>query len=122
VTNFNNGDHPGTVSMINEATCNGTHTAGCAGGQPTVTVGPGPYLPLVDASTGNVYIPDFSWADLSVFNDSQCNATHTTGCQAVHEIPVGSQPQDVVISPRTSTLYVGVAFPAPNGPLVIVKI
>ncbi len=122
VGNFNNGDHPRTISMINEATCNGTHTAGCAGRHPTVTVGPRPYIPVVDARTGTVYMPDFSWADVSVINGSKCNAARTSGCHTVHEIPVGSQPVNVVISPRTSALYVGLAFPAPNGPLFIVKI
>jgi DNA-binding beta-propeller fold protein YncE len=122
VTNFNNGNHPGTVSMIDEATCNGTHTAGCAGRHPTVTVGPGPYLPFVDAQTGAVYIPDFSWADVSVFNRRTCNATRTSGCHAVHEIPVGSQPAGVVASPDSSNIYVAFGFPYPVSPLVIVKI
>jgi DNA-binding beta-propeller fold protein YncE len=123
VGNFNNGDYPGTLSMINEATCNGTHTAGCAGRPATITVGPGPYIPVVDARTGTVYVPDFSWADVTVINGSKCNAARTTGCRAaVHEISVGSQPVNVVISPRTSTLYVALAFPSQSGPMVIVKI
>ena len=122
VGNFNNGEYPGIISMINEATCNGTHTAGCAGRHPAVTVGPGPYIPVVDARTGTVYIPDFSWADVSVINGRKCNAARTSGCHAVHEIPVGSRPVTVVISPLSSALYVAPAFPPPNGPLFIVNI
>ncbi len=122
VGNFNNGEHPGTISMINEGTCNGTHTAGCAGRPPAVTVGPGPYIPFVDARTGTVYIPDFSWADLSVINGSKCNAARTSGCREVHEVPIGSQPVGVVTSPSSSTLYVALGFPFPSGPMVIVKI
>jgi DNA-binding beta-propeller fold protein YncE len=121
VTNFNNGEYPGTVSMINEATCNGTHTTSCADRPPTVTVRPGPYLPYVDPHTGIVYIPDFSWADVSVINSRTCNATRTSGCHAVRQIPVGSQPVGMVSSPRSTTLYVAFGFPSPNGPLVLIK-
>jgi len=122
VTNFNNADHPGTVTMINERTCNGAHTAGCAGRHPAVTVGNGPYNLDVDPSTGTVYVPDIAWADVSVINGLKCNATSASGCHAVREIPVGSLPGAVVVSPRTSTLFVSSGFPAPTGALILVKI
>jgi DNA-binding beta-propeller fold protein YncE len=121
VTNFNNGDHPGSISMINEATCNGAHTAGCAGRHPVVTVGPGPYIPFVDASTGTVYVSDFLFADVSVINGRTCNATRTSGCHAVRQIPVGSQPVSVAVSNASSSLYVALTFPSPK-PLALVKI
>lgn len=54
---------------------------------------------------------------VSVINGRRCNATRTSGCHAVQEIPVGSQPGDLVVSPGTSTVYV-----SSSGSLVIVKI
>ena len=117
VTNFNNGNYPGTVTMINETTCNGTHTAGCASAHPAITTGPGPYALDVDTLTGTVYVPDFSWADVSVINGHRCNATTTSGCHVAQEIPVGSQPGDLVVSPGTSTVYVSA-----GGALVMIKI
>ena len=39
VTNNADGDSPGTVSVINGATCNGTHTTGCHRHFPTAATG-----------------------------------------------------------------------------------
>jgi len=75
---------------------------------------------LVDASTGTVYVSDFSWADVSVINGGKCDATRASGCHAVREIPVGSRPISLVTSADSSSLYVALTFPPQ--PLAIVKI
>lgn len=101
------GDSPGTVSMINSATCNSSDTDGCSGPVPTVGVGRGPELATVDPATGVVYITDSEDATVSVLYGSRCNATATRGCgTAVEEIAVGSSPAQPVVDPDNNTVYV----------------
>jgi DNA-binding beta-propeller fold protein YncE len=61
----------------------------------------------VDASTGAVYIADFTSAAVTILNGSRCDAVVTSGCgTAGRQQPVGSEPFGVTINPRTSTIYV----------------
>ena len=113
VVNNADGDAPGTVSVINGATCNGTDTAGCAGPFPTMAVGRSPLLAVADTSTGTVFVTDFSSAEVSILDGSLCNASLTSGCSAPpREQPVGSQPFGLAINPDTSTVYVDDTFQA----------
>jgi DNA-binding beta-propeller fold protein YncE len=126
VANNADGLAPGTVSMINVAACNGTHTAGCHRRVPAVTVGRSPLTVMVNARTDTIYVADFSSADMSVINGARCNATVTGGCRrAVRDQPVGSQPGEGAsgtIDPATATIYMPLLFPFPNGPMALVKI
>ena len=111
VVNNADGDAPGTVSVINSATCNGTDTAGCTGPFPSIAVGRSPQLAAVDLATGIVYITDFSSAAVSIIDGSRCNASQTSGCGAPpREQPVGSQPIGLAISPANGTVYVADTF------------
>jgi DNA-binding beta-propeller fold protein YncE len=111
VTNNAGGDSPGTVSVINSATCNGTMTAGCSGPFRTMTTGRSPLLAAVDARTGTVYISDFASAAVTILDGSRCNASVTSGCgKAGHEQPVGSQPIGLAVNPRTHTVYATQVF------------
>jgi DNA-binding beta-propeller fold protein YncE len=113
VVNNANGDSPGTVSVINGATCNGTDTAGCHQRFPTMAAGRSPLLAAVDAATGIIYVTDFSSAGVTVLDGSRCNASVTSGCGApLREQPVGSQPFGLAISQQTSTVYVADIFQA----------
>jgi len=113
VVNNADGDAPGTVSVINDATCNGTDTAGCTGHFPTMAVGRSPLLAAVDPSTGIIYVTDFSSAGVSILDGSRCNASLTSGCGAPpREQAVGSQPIGLAINPDTSTVYVDDTFQA----------
>ena len=107
VTNSSDGgDLPGTVSVINTATCNGTHTSGCHRRFPVLATGRGPLLIAVDASTSAVYVTDFSGAAVTIVNGSRCDAALTSGCGAAgRQQTIGSEPQDVAINPRTHTVY-----------------
>ena len=108
VANNADGDLPGTVSLIDSATCNGSHTAGCAGAKPTAPVGRSPLLVAVDAATDTAYVTNFSSASVSVLNGAKCRAGHTHACaKAVREQPVGSQPFGLAIDQATSSVYVG---------------
>ena len=75
VANNRSGFDPGTVSIINEATCNGTHVAGCAGPFPIVGVGRSPRMVEVDPTTDTVYVTDHGSADVSEVTGAICNAT-----------------------------------------------
>jgi DNA-binding beta-propeller fold protein YncE len=111
VINNANGDQPGTVSVINSATCNGTDTAGCGGPFPTAPAGRSPVAVTVDASNGFVYIADFASAAVSVLNGSRCNAENAASCgTAGREQPVGSGPQAIAVNPGTRTVYVSGAY------------
>ena len=107
--NFNS-DAPGTVSIINTATCNGTHAVGCHRHFPTVSAGRGPFAVALDARTGRVYMTAFSGAAVTILNGARCNATVTTGCGTVREQPVGSEPLGLAIDPDSHTVYVSNIF------------
>jgi DNA-binding beta-propeller fold protein YncE len=105
------GDLPGTVSVINGATCNGTHTPGCTRRFPTVGVGRSPISVAVDASTGTIYVADFSSAAVSVINGATCQADVTSGCHRPARLqPAGSQPLGVSVNQLTSSVYVTQLF------------
>jgi DNA-binding beta-propeller fold protein YncE len=107
------GDLPGTVSVINGATCNGSRTPGCAGHHPTVTVGRSPISVATDTRTGTVYVTDFSSAAVSVINGSTCKARVTSGCRHPARLQaVGSQPLGVSVNELTSSVYVTQLFQA----------
>jgi DNA-binding beta-propeller fold protein YncE len=107
VANNANGDSPGTVSVINTATCNGMVTSGCRGPFPTAATGNSPLLIAADTRTGIFYVTDFSSASVTVLNGSGCNAAVTSGCgKATREQAVGSAPFGLAVNPCTSTVYV----------------
>jgi DNA-binding beta-propeller fold protein YncE len=111
VANNAAGDLPGTVTVINAATCNGTDTAGCERHMPTVAVGHAPGLVAVDTSTDTVYVNDQTSAAVSVVNGSRCNAVTTRGCsRPAREQAVGSAPTGLSINQRTNTVYVTQVF------------
>jgi DNA-binding beta-propeller fold protein YncE len=113
VVNNADGDSPGTVSVINAATCNGTDTAGCTGHFPTMATGRSPLLAVVDAGTGTVYVTDFSSAGVSILDGSRCNASVTSGCGApLREQAAGSQPFGLAIDQQAGTVYVTDIFQA----------
>jgi DNA-binding beta-propeller fold protein YncE len=107
VINNAQGDDPGTLSLINSATCNGTKTTSCSSTKPTVTVGRSPIGIAINPGTGRVYVADFSSAAVSMFNSSRCNAGHPGGCRRpAHEQAVGSEPGFVLVNPEKRTVYV----------------
>ena len=107
VTNSQGGSAPGTVSIINGATCNGHTVTSCAGTFPTAEVGRAPQLAVADTSTDSVYIVDNGGAAVSVLNGANCNATSTSGCgTATTQQAVGGQPTGLAVNPDTDTVYV----------------
>jgi DNA-binding beta-propeller fold protein YncE len=112
-----------TVSVINTAACNATHTAGCANAAPTITIGPGPGPPVLDPATGTLYIPYGNAANrVAVVNAATCNAQHTSGCgQVPAVVTVGKGTFDLAVSVKTDTVYApSTGAPAFNGHTVAV--
>jgi DNA-binding beta-propeller fold protein YncE len=107
VSDFNNdGFGPGTLSVIDSATCNGTDSIGCAGKIPTVDVGRGPQLVTVDTRTDTVYVADFRSDGVSVLDGATCNAKIIHGCRRpVPEQPVGALPVGLAVNQATNTVY-----------------
>jgi DNA-binding beta-propeller fold protein YncE len=105
--NLADGEHPGTVSVINGATCNGTDHSGC-GQTPTVApAGFGALGVAIDPATNTVYVSNLQDTSVSVINGANCNGTDSTGCSQAHaKIAVGNYPGAITIDPASGTAYV----------------
>jgi DNA-binding beta-propeller fold protein YncE len=113
VANIANGEAPGTVSVINTATCNGIHTSGCHRRFPVMATGRAPWLVAVDPRTGAVYVTDNASATVTILNGTRCDATVTSGCRTPgRQQAVASLPHALAINPRTHTVYVANFFQA----------
>jgi DNA-binding beta-propeller fold protein YncE len=99
----------GTVSVINTATCNATHTTGCGQPGPAITVGPNPGPPALNPATQTLYVPYGNAANrVAVANAATCNAQHTIGC--------GRRPAVAKVGQGTFTLAVSAAADTIYGP------
>ena len=100
------GDLPGTVSIINTATCNGFETTGCPAHYPAIATGRSPLIMTIDTTTDHVYVGDASSAAVSIINGAACNSRVTTGCAtASRQQPVSSVPFGITVDPATNTVY-----------------
>jgi DNA-binding beta-propeller fold protein YncE len=113
VANNADGDSPGTVSVINGATCNATITVGCHRRFPVMAAGVSPTLIAVEARTGTVYVTNISSASVTILNGRRCNAVVARGCRKVsRQQAVGSQPFGIAVNRRSRTVYVTNLFQA----------
>jgi DNA-binding beta-propeller fold protein YncE len=105
--NIADGEHPGTVSVINGATCNGTNHADC-GQTPTVAAaGFGSAGVAIDPDTDTVYVTNVQDTSVTVINGATCNGSNTTGCsQAQAKAAVGNYPGAITVDPATGTAYI----------------
>jgi YVTN family beta-propeller protein len=102
---------PGTVSVIDGATCNSTQSSGCAKKARTVRVGGGPALISVDQSGNRIYIPSQSDSSVSVINGATCNAKKTSGCPKVApKMPTGDGPSGQAADDANHSIYVADTF------------
>jgi DNA-binding beta-propeller fold protein YncE len=105
--NIADGEHAGTVSVINGATCNGTTTAGCGQTPTTVQAGFGAVGITVDATTHRVYVTNIEDTSVSVINGSTCNAITTAGCGKIPpKVAVGLTPFASAVDQAVATVYV----------------
>ena len=102
----NSGDN--TVSVIDGATCNGTHHAGCSQTPPTVAVGSGPLGVAVDEQTNTVYVTNNNTNTVSMINGTTCDSADQGGCsQTPGTVTVGNNPYPIAVDQSTGTVYVG---------------
>jgi YVTN family beta-propeller protein len=98
----NGGD--GTVSVIDGATCNASHTGGCGQTPQTVTVGNSPYPIDVDQRTDTVYVGNVGDSTLSLINGATCNATATC-TQNSPAVPIEQWPFGIAVDQQSGTVY-----------------
>ena len=103
----------GTVSVINDRTCNAGDQAGCAHLKTMQVPGGNPDGIAINPATGTVYVATNTASGpnlISVFNGSTCNASETIGCsQTPAVLPIGDSGGagiDLAINDRTNTLYI----------------
>jgi len=98
---------PGSVAVINTATCNGTHTAGCHGPFPHMPTGATPIATALNTSTGILYVTDATSAEVTELRTAHCNATDSTGCQVPgRRLDISSGPNAVAVDQHSNTVYV----------------
>jgi DNA-binding beta-propeller fold protein YncE len=105
--NIADGEHPGTVSVINGAICNGQNTSGCGQTPTTVAAGFGAAGVTIDRTTNRVYVTNIEDTSVSVIDGATCNASNTTGCpETPPKFAVGDYPGPVAVDPTVGTVYV----------------
>jgi DNA-binding beta-propeller fold protein YncE len=106
VSNNAEGDHPGSATIVNTNTCNGTQTSGCTGSHPAIPIGRAGLLVAIDPTTNKIYITTNGSATVSIINGARCDAVVTTGCaRPAAAQPVGSEPFGILVNPATDTVY-----------------
>jgi len=99
-----------TVSVLNGARCNASHTSGCTRFAPTTAVGFHPQGVATDRSTHTIYVANRE-GTVTVISAAACNARNGSGCgQAWATVPVGDSPQGVAIEHATKTIYTAAGF------------
>jgi DNA-binding beta-propeller fold protein YncE len=78
--NLADGEGPGTVSVINGATCNGQDITGCRQTPATAPAGFGTVSIAVDQLTNRIYATNLQDSSLTKINGNSCNGTNTDGC------------------------------------------
>jgi DNA-binding beta-propeller fold protein YncE len=105
--NIADGEHPGTVSVINGATCNGTHHTGCGQTPATAAAGFGAIAVAIDPATDTIYVANIEDTSVSVINGNTCNGTHHSGCgQTPANAAVGNYPLAIALDPAACTGYI----------------
>ena len=105
--NIADGEHPGTVSVINGATCNGTNHSGCGQTPVTAPAGFGAIGLTINPATGTIYVANIQDTSVSVINGASCNGSNTSGCgQAPAKVAVGNYPSALAADPAAGTVYI----------------
>ena len=105
--NIFNGEGPGTVSVINGATCNAHNASGCDQTPATAPAGFGANAIAVDPAHNRVYATNIQDTSVTTINGRTCNGTKTNGCQITRTRPiVGDYPGSIALDPTAGTGYV----------------
>jgi DNA-binding beta-propeller fold protein YncE len=107
-------DAPGTLSIVDAATCNATDTVGCGQTPPTTATGLGPRALALDPANHTVYTANVGDASSSIVDGAACNAINHTRCDdRAPRIAVGDAPTDTAFDTTTGTVYVADAVATP---------
>jgi DNA-binding beta-propeller fold protein YncE len=105
--NIADGEHPGTMSVINGATCNGTNHTGCGQTPATAAAGFGAVSVAINPATDIIYVANIEDTSVSAINGATCNGTDTTGCsQTPAQAAVGNYPGNIAVEPAARTAYI----------------
>ncbi len=105
--NIADGEHAGTVSVINGATCNGQDTSGCGQTPATAPAGFGANGIAIDHKTHNIYVTNIEDTSVSEINGTTCNGSDTTGCNETPKtVAVGNYPGSIAVDPAVGSAYV----------------
>jgi YVTN family beta-propeller protein len=115
----------GSVSVLDDQTCNATTTSGCKSARTLRVPGGNAGAIAVNPATDTLYVTTApplgpngysSPSTVSVFNGATCNATSTSGCgQAPHSATVGFHATSLAVNAATDTIYVA-NFDQKNNP------
>jgi DNA-binding beta-propeller fold protein YncE len=102
------GEHAGSVAVINGATCNGSNTSGCTQTPAHAVTGFGPTTVTVDPKTHGVYVTNIEDTSVSVIDGTHCNATDASRCNPANQtkISVDDYPTALAVDPQVGTAYV----------------
>ena len=98
-----------TVSVIDGASCNASHDAGCGQSWPTISVGDPPQTLAFDGDTNTLYTANgFDGQNtVSVIDAAACNGTNDSGCgQIPATVIAGAGAFAVAVNEATDTVYV----------------
>ena len=96
-----------TVSVLDSATCNARHPAGCPPAAATLATGALPEFVLPDPATDTLYVTNLIDNTVSVLSGAACNATRHSGCRRLPPaIPLGGAPGMASVNAATHTVYV----------------
>ena len=105
--NIADGEHPGTVSVINGNTCNGQNTSGCGQTPATAPAGFGANGVAIDPTTNKVYVTNIEDTSVTTIDGNNCNGTNANGCDHTNtDANVGDYPGAISIDPAVRTAYV----------------
>ncbi len=105
--NIADGEHPGSVSIINGNTCNGHDEAGCNQIPACAQAGFGTVGIAIDRTTGRVYATNTEDTSVSVISENTRDRREATGCsQTPHKLAVGDYPGAIAVDPTAGSAYV----------------
>jgi DNA-binding beta-propeller fold protein YncE len=105
--NIADGEHPGTVSVINGATCNGTNHSGCGRAPVAAPARFGAIGLTINPATSTIYVANIQDTSVSVINGASCNGSNTSGCgQAPAKVAAGNYPSALAVDPAAGTVYI----------------
>jgi DNA-binding beta-propeller fold protein YncE len=105
--NLSDGEFPGSVSVIDGATCNGRDTSGCGHTPAIAPTGFGTKDIAADPTTHDVYTANDEDTSVTRIDGDTCRGGRTDGCDDTRTRPiVGDYPRAIGLAPTVHTAYV----------------